>query len=1037
MTTTNLRPVSFHLRNFGQYISLDLEAATDGNLTLLGANAAGKTTLANAFYPLLIDGSIATPNFNPARSSDAVAQSSDPRNTTRDKRTFNSMLLGWGKAKFAVRTGYTYMELRSASRQVVLGIGAHRQTDGYKSATWWFVLESKDVSGLVCCDEKGSSLDKDNFEDANAGFGAELQVFNQWQTYRNFVAVNIYGFDGGEALGKLANAYRLLASPILTGGNARFAPIPNALRMAQEPIDQAQIIEPLAFSQRHLNQTLARQKALENALERLQTIKRALFWGNLNHLNDQDGLLPQHVNLAAKQNAASTAIIRAQAEVERFSKQLQLAQAVLTEAEAKLADLQARLAEQNTLKQLRANFDRQIADLHKRLERFNRQQAERQEDEALVAKRQKAVSTLLEAAKALRADQLEPLVAQLHGQSASLVELAQALAETTDERMLASLQDYVANMRRDLKEYEHLAASITRSSGDVALVVGMQGQMGTAIDTRLSGRLHTGVHDDLSADNRQIHEAGAAKMNAQVAELQSRQHDLLDHAPDLATYVKDGKRLEQLQEEVAQLKAVLSKLTINQNKQVLADERLKAAEDQLAKLIAAIDPDFDPASASAQIEKLTAQRDELQLDPTLSKRVKVQQEKINQYRTEGNELQRQLGEQKGIISTQTEQMKQIEAEKAAVDERLEAALSTLRQFAPEDAELTDIPAALAYVRSNRATIRSHPFSQLGSIVRTAVAGGEHAEPLDQLFAAQDAPELAAGLHEARTIVENELLVVPFNLAKAIALFEADVKDLARAVAERENGQSLALQTYLNAAAIHISQQYQLIPTYNEMLSEGIDPDGIRLEVALEPLPGSTEKAVTEACDLTLTERPALASLVQNLIDQLVKNPDLASDEEAFIDEAARLLDTRMWSEFKIYIYRRHSDERELVNDAFVQSGGSGAEKAQAMVLPLLLVPKMQLRQAQKPDAPYLVMFDEFADKLDPETARAFAQTIDRFGFNFIATMPSGAQTKILADGVANRAYEVLAPRRTDGRFHANQVHEVMQWHAPNEEEAND
>ncbi|WP_369385822.1 SbcC/MukB-like Walker B domain-containing protein [Lacticaseibacillus manihotivorans] len=246
-----------------------------------------------------------------------------------------------------------------------------------------------------------------------------------------------------------------------------------------------------------------------------------------------------------------------------------------------------------------------------------------------------------------------------------------------------------------------------------------------------------------------------------------------------------------------------------------------------------------------------------------------------------------------------------------------------------------------------------------------------------------------------------------------------------------------MQTYLNAAAIHISQQYQLIPEYNQMLTEGIDPHGIRLAVDLEPLPGSTEAAVHEACDLQLKDRPALAALVQNRIDRLVNDPDLASDSDAFMDAAAELLDTRLWSEFKIYIYRRHSDVRELVNDAFVQSGGSGAEKAQAMVLPLLLVPKMRLRQASKPDAPHLVMFDEFADKLDPETARAFAQTIDRFGFNFIATMPSGAQTKILADGVANRAYEVLAPDRSDGKFHANQVHEVMQWHAPESFEAGD
>ena len=173
----------------------------------------------------------------------------------------------------------------------------------------------------------------------------------------------------------------------------------------------------------------------------------------------------------------------------------------------------------------------------------------------------------------------------------------------------------------------------------------------------------------------------------------------------------------------------------------------------------------------------------------------------------------------------------------------------------------------------------------------------------------------------------------------------------------------------------------------------------------------------------------MTAFVNNQIAHLVDDSDLADDDEAFIERANELLDTRYWSEFVVTIKRRHSDIAEVVNDAFVQSGGSGAEKAQAMVLPLLLVPKMRLQQAGKSDALRLVMFDEFADKLDPETAKVFAQTINRFGFNFIATMPSGSQNKILADGVANRAYEILSPNHNDGKFHVNQVQEVLNWRA--------
>lgn len=96
--------------------------------------------------------------------------------------------------------------------------------------------------------------------------------------------------------------------------------------------------------------------------------------------------------------------------------------------------------------------------------------------------------------------------------------------------------------------------------------------------------------------------------------------------------------------------------------------------------------------------------------------------------------------------------------------------------------------------------------------------------------------------------------------------------------------------------------------------------------------------------------------------------------------------------------------------------------------PLLLVPKMVLRQAKETDAPYLVMFDEFADKLDPETAKSFVNTIARFGFCFIATMPTGAQNKVLTDGVDNIAYTVLAPKQQDdGQFHLNRVEPALIW----------
>jgi len=120
-----LRPVNFHLRNFNNYTSLDMPASKNGNLTLIGENAAGKTTLANCFFPMLIDGSIATPSFNPAKGTDRLDKTTT-RNSANDTRNFEGMLLGWGRGAMKVRTGYSYMTIKSDKRQVIIGIGAHR-----------------------------------------------------------------------------------------------------------------------------------------------------------------------------------------------------------------------------------------------------------------------------------------------------------------------------------------------------------------------------------------------------------------------------------------------------------------------------------------------------------------------------------------------------------------------------------------------------------------------------------------------------------------------------------------------------------------------------------------------------------------------------------------------------------------------------------------------------------------------------------------------------------------------------------------------
>jgi len=240
---------------------------------------------------------------------------------------------------------------------------------------------------------------------------------------------------------------------------------------------------------------------------------------------------------------------------------------------------------------------------------------------------------------------------------------------------------------------------------------------------------------------------------------------------------------------------------------------------------------------------------------------------------------------------------------------------------------------------------------------------------------------------------------------------------------------VAKVAYLGAATNLITTQYHLINDYNQMLSAGVNREqSIKLKITLTPSEVDP-KVIEEARNPRLHERPLLLAEVQKRLMRLANDTTLTDDND-FMTAAKELLDTRQWSAFQVLIKRRQNgeDDYEIVDDKFVQSGGSGAEKAQAMVLPLLLVPKMLLQRATASDAPYWVMFDEFADKLDPETAKLFAKTIARFGFNFIATMPGGAQNKILADGVDNIAYDVIAPKnQADGQFHRNIVRQALIW----------
>lgn len=393
----------------------------------------------------------------------------------------------------------------------------------------------------------------------------------------------------------------------------------------------------------------------------------------------------------------------------------------------------------------------------------------------------------------------------------------------------------------------------------------------------------------------------------------------------------------------------------------------------------------------------------------------------------------------GEIKTKTDFMTQQEQALVALNQRIEAALQTLAPYQPDQVHLTTVEAVLAFVQQHGSEVRNSRFedltSQISKLIHRNDQDGIDRNALDTVFEERGHTAEASAMRQQRSVIENELNVVAFGINQAIVLMKTDEAHVAQALEVLQSGNDAAQTYYLSSAITIISKQYDLIDSYNQMLSEGVSREqSIKLKVALTPASVSA-KVIEEARNSQLAARPALEAEIKNRLRKLATDLTVADDDEAFMQKAQDMLDTRQWSDFKVLIKRRQSDEDhyEEVDDKFVQSGGSGAEKAQAMVLPLLLVPKMVLRQASLTDAPYLVMFDEFADKLDPETAKSFAKTIDRFGFNFIATMPGGAQNKILADRVDNIAYEVIAPQNeNNNQFHLNHVREALVWGAAHE-----
>lgn len=191
---------------------------------------------------------------------------------------------------------------------------------------------------------------KDEFSFRNADLGNEFRVFSQVSEFQSYVANNIYGFNDVRSLHQLANAYQLLASPILTAGNSRLTPILEAMKNAQEGID-AQIIESVADTQREVNRKRSTLDRIERGKKKLIKMKKEIFWRNLNRLQEKflEGYGNQSKNLS-EQKVNKEQLEKA---LDRLVEQLKILKPKLEQAQSKIQKLLQKQAQQNILEDQR------------------------------------------------------------------------------------------------------------------------------------------------------------------------------------------------------------------------------------------------------------------------------------------------------------------------------------------------------------------------------------------------------------------------------------------------------------------------------------------------------------------------------------------------------------------------------------------------------------------------------------------------------------------------------------------------------------
>ncbi|WP_246005589.1 SbcC/MukB-like Walker B domain-containing protein [Companilactobacillus insicii] len=717
--------------------------------------------------------------------------------------------------------------------------------------------------------------------------------------------------------------------------------------------------------------------------------------------------------------------------------QLEKMQPFLEQAENDVQILKERKIKQQSIKEQRTIKQEMIDSLTRELSSYENLISEYKKQKENLRDIQDQIDKLNKNFEGVK-QQVIPIQTDFDTTMVNLSNLKKITKGKDISELISILKNYLRDIKNLITKFTNIEKNQNQLSDDVKIVFEIRDNMDEKIDLRvtslMSGKVRTGLHQD----NKDVHKAGAAKMNIRYSTLEQEKVDLLSANPDLKEFLNQKNLLTNLKsilDEFIRLQDNMSSIQAEIDGVVREADYAKKSVDKSEQRLNKDFKNFTTADQNKKITDLQKQMTELIIDPKLEDKISEANSRQSHYQESINKLNADKIKTQTNIQNYNQKIKELNSKIEEITTQVENNLKILKPYMINGYQLDKIVETLNFVNQNRSQIRNHRFSDLsekiGYYIRHNGADGEPDRyALDSIFEERGYTAIASSIRQQRSIDKNDLRVVSFDINEARKLISDDKEAVSKSLEQLNSGNEAAQLTYTGAAVHQISEQYDLVDEYNDILAHGVrQSQGIQLKVALNPV-NVDEQVISEARNSELTERPALLKEIQKRLERLANDTEIAEDDDQFMESAHKLLDIRQWSDFQVLIHRKQAadGEFELVDNNFVQSGGSGAEKAQAMVLPLLLVPKMLLQRSKKSDSPHMVMFDEFADKLDPDTAKSFARTIDDFGFSFIATMPSGAQNKVLADGIENIAYDVIAPKNgNDGKFHNNIVREAMIW----------